>query len=34
MRPSGGDGQSRDEAIEEALKMLADAVIDKTVAGW
>ncbi|MBN1294249.1 MAG: hypothetical protein JXB48_20610 [Candidatus Latescibacteria bacterium] len=36
--PSGsaasGEGQSRDSAKDEALKMLANEIIDKTVAGW
>ncbi len=31
---TGGEGKTRDDAIEDALKMLSDEIIDKTVAGW
>ncbi|MFC1606640.1 LPS assembly lipoprotein LptE [Candidatus Latescibacterota bacterium] len=31
---AGGEGKSRDDAIEEALSKLAKDIIDNTVAGW
>ncbi|MCE5249245.1 LPS assembly lipoprotein LptE [bacterium] len=31
---SGSDGLTREEAISEALKMLAEKIIDNTVSGW
>ena len=30
----GGEGKTRNDAIRDALKMLSDLIIDKTVAGW